>query len=320
MSHFLYHYLFHGDKSATKVEHDESSKVSNELTEWRHLDLNNAESLQWLHYEANIDSAVIESFVAEETRPRAVFTERGIMVVLRGVNFNLGADPEDMVSLRLWIEPNRVISARVRALNSIENMVNAIDQGDAPRSAGEFLTRVVERLANRIGDYINRLEDELGDTENQLEQLKLEDFRNALSALRRQLAAVRRFLGPQRDALDRLYLEGHEVLNARDQQRLRDESDRFSRYLEDLDLAREHAMLLHEAFTGHMAQQQNSRMYVLSIVAAIFLPLTFITGLLGMNVGGLPLLSNAHGFAIAAALMGFGALGLALFFKLKKWF
>jgi zinc transporter len=60
-------------------------------------------------------------------------------------------------------------------------------------------------------------------------------------------------------------------------------------------------------------------MYVLSIVAAIFLPLTFVTGLLGMNVGGLPGINNVNGFLIAVVIM-FIATGLiTLFFKFKKW-
>jgi len=67
-----------------------------------------------------------------------------------------------------------------------------------------------------------------------------------------------------------------------------EEGDRITRYLEDLDLVRERAMVAQEEILGRMAQQQNARMYVLSIVAAIFLPLSFLTGLFGMNVAGLP--------------------------------
>ena len=106
--------------------------------------------------------------------------------------------------------------------------------------------------------------------------------------MRSKIATVRRFMAPQRDAIDRLCRQPVAWLKDQQLQVLREEADRMTRYLEDLDLARERAVLLREEFLAQVAQEQNSRMYVLSIVAAIFLPLTFVTGLLGMNVGGLP--------------------------------
>ena len=100
---------------------------------------------------------------------------------------------------------------------------------------------------------------------------------------------------------------------------LRQEADRITRYLEDLDLARERAVVLQEELLSHIAQEQNSRMYVLSIVAAIFLPLTFITGLLGMNVGGLPGLESPAGFAWSIAIMIVSGIALFIFFRWKRW-
>jgi zinc transporter len=100
---------------------------------------------------------------------------------------------------------------------------------------------------------------------------------------------------------------------------LREEADRITRYLEDLDLARERAVVLQEEFLGQLAQEQNARMYVLSVVAAIFLPLTFITGLLGMNVGGLPGLESPVGFLASIVVMIVAAIGLFAFFRWKRW-
>ena len=100
---------------------------------------------------------------------------------------------------------------------------------------------------------------------------------------------------------------------------LREEADRITRYLEDLELARERTMVLREEFLGQLAQEQNSRMYVLSVVAAVYLPLTFITGLLGMNVGGLPGLDNPKGFVGSVIAMLVAAVALVALFRSKKW-
>lgn len=100
---------------------------------------------------------------------------------------------------------------------------------------------------------------------------------------------------------------------------MREEADRITRYLEDLDLARERTMVLREEFLGQLAQEQNSRMYVLSVVAAVFLPLTFVTGLLGMNVGGLPGLESPQGFLGSVIIMVVAAIALLTLFRWKKW-
>lgn len=138
--------------------------------------------------------------------------------------------------------------------------------------------------------------------------------------MRRQIASVRRFLSPQRDALDRLYRQPGEWFSDNEVQRLREEADRITRHLEDLDLARERAIVLAEEFLAVIAQEQNNRMYVLSVVAAVFLPLTFVTGLLGMNVGGLPGLESPRGFIGAVIIMGLSSAAMIAVFRWKRWF
>jgi len=86
-----------------------------------------------------------------------------------------------------------------------------------------------------------------------------------------------------------------------------------------LDLVRERAIVMHEELLSRIAQEQNERMYVLSIVAAIFLPLSFVTGLLGMNVGGLPGVDSQLGFAGSVVVMVAVAVGLIAFFRGRKW-
>jgi zinc transporter len=93
----------------------------------------------------------------------------------------------------------------------------------------------------------------------------------------------------------------------------------MTRYLEDIDLARERLVVMQEEFLAQQAQQQNARMYVLSVVAAVFLPLTFVTGLLGMNVGGLPGLESPNGFVVSVVVMLVSAAGLLAFFRWKRW-
>ena len=287
---------------------------------WVHMDVNDKASRIWLSDASGVEEQIVDGLLAEETRPGSHATDQGLLVVLRGVNTDPGEDPEDMVSLRVWIEPDRIITTRRRRVLSAQDIRASLESGKGPNSSGEFLATLVERLADRIGDFVDSIEERLGDAESSVSTQDPATFRRGLGSLRRQMASVRRFLAPQRDALDRLYRQPGTWLSSTETRYLREEADRITRYLEDLDLARERAVVLQEEFLGQIAQEQNARMYVLSVVAAIFLPLTFITGLLGMNVGGLPGLESPVGFLSSMVIMVVAAFLLVLFFRWKKWF
>lgn len=317
---FLYSYLLNPDGKGTALsvaDVEEWAPADGKL--WVHIDVADPGACEWLTRGSGIPQAAIDTLLADETRPRSVVTEKGLLIVLRGVNTNPGNDPEDMVSVRLWVDADRVISTRRRRLLSVIDIGNALDVGDGPRGPGALLSMLIERLADRIGDFVDSIEDRLDTAEDEIGNADASAFRPQLAALRRQIAAVRRFLAPQRDALDRLNRQPVPFFDEAVAHALRQEADRITRYLEDLDLARERTIVLQEELLSHIAQQQNTRMYVLSVVAAVFLPLTFVTGLLGMNVGGLPGVDSPLGFALSLVVMVLSGAGLLAFFRWKGW-
>jgi zinc transporter len=317
---FLYSYLLDSQGAGTALDFASvNTWTASEGKLWVHIDLADPGSCRWLAQQSDLPDVAIDTLLAEETRPRSVINDRGLLLVLRGVNMNPGEDPEDMVSIRLWIDGDRVISTRRRRLLSVVDIHEALSVGSGPRTPGQLLAMLVERLADRIGTFVDSIEERLDSAEDGIETANPAVFRPRLASLRRQVAGVRRFLAPQRDALDRLNRQPVAVLDEEDASQLRQEADRITRYLEDLDLARERAIVLQEEMLSQIAQQQNSRMYVLSVVAAIFLPLTFVTGLLGMNVGGLPGIESPWGFYGSLAIMLVAAVILLVVFRWKKW-
>jgi zinc transporter len=286
---------------------------------WVHLDINNNGAREWLRRRQDIDDVIMDALLASETRPRSVPTDHGQLLVLRGVNLNPGSDPDDMVSIRVWLEQDRILTSRRRRLLSIDAMRDEIGAGTGPSTAGGFVVSLLGHLADRIGNVVDDIEDAIEQAEDDALHPDVLQLRSGLGSVRRQTASIRRYLAPQRDALDRLYRQPGSAFSKAEVNELREEADRITRYLEDLDLARERAMVLQEELLGRLAQEQNSRMYLLSVVAAVFLPLSFVTGLLGMNVAGLPGTDAPSAFLYSVILMGALGVGLVLFFRWKKW-
>ena len=290
--------------------------------DWLHLRSDDTGSIDYMR-RMNLNPKLIEALSAIETRPRMQSLHDGVLINLRGVNTNPGADPEDMVAIRVWFNDRIIITGRrrERKLLSIEDLRKLIDEGKGPRRPGQFVSMLVEKLANRINDVVDMIDDELTSVETELDERKdnVRQIQQRLSDIRKQTAMIRRYLAPQREALAELYRSAMH-LTENDCHGIRYQTDRITHYVEDLDLARERALVLHGELQNKIAEQQNSRTYLLSIVATIFLPLSFLTGVFGMNVAGLPGLENPAAFQILS--VGMALLGALLigYIWWKKWF
>lgn len=293
-----------------------------EGTLWLHLDYSQPEARGLLESLEGLPSEVLESLLADDARPRSDAMHHGLFVVMRGVNTNPGADPDDMVSIRVWLEAGRIITTRRRRLKSIQDLQAALVDREGPEDPGTFLTQLVDRLGYRASLVIADLEDNIDDLESRLDSdnRAVAGLRGDLSNLRRHAAVLRRHLAPQRDALERLSREPSALLSDMVRLKLREETDIFRRYVEELDLARERAMVANEQLQSMIAEQQNQRMFLLSVVAAIFLPLSFVTGLLGMNVGGIPGEGKPEAFNLLLLIMLVTAIGLVALFRWRRWF
>ncbi|NNJ63977.1 MAG: zinc transporter ZntB, partial [Xanthomonadales bacterium] len=189
-----------------------------------------------------------------------------------------------------------------------------------PEGTPDIFLRILDRLVQRINDVIDSLEDRAAALENSVMDEPEQKLRAELSSLRREAIMLRRYLAPQREALGRLLSEAPPWFGESNRLRLRETYDRQVRLVEDLDSVRERLTVVHEELISQLSDELNKRMYVLSIVAALFLPLGFLTGLLGINVGGIPGAEYPYAFWVFVAMLA-GLVSFQLwFFIRKKWF
>ncbi len=298
-----------------------------ELTDWKkedgvlwlHLDYSNSRVQAWIRDESGLDEIVTSALLSEETRPRCDAVNDGVLISLRGINHDPSSDVEDMVALRLYADSSRVISTRQRTVLSANDLCNRLLKGEGPVDSGDLIVTLAERLISRMSDVISDIEESVDSLEEKLLENTEITLRGELLVLRRKTILIRRYLGPQREALHRLYSERLEWLYSDCRLKLRESIDRLTRYVEELDSARDRTAVAYEELSGRLADQLNSRMYLLSIIAGIFLPLGFFTGLLGINVGGIPWANSQWGFVIVVGLLILISLGEYLYFKRRKW-
>ena len=313
-------YILDGNGGGTKVGWDEvnSWKPGDGLL-WMHFDYSRPEAQEWLAEKSGLEEVISNALTEEDSRPRCTLFHEGLLLGLRGVNLNPGADPEDMVGVRIWFDKKRIISTRKRKVLSITDIRDAVEQGAGPETMGEFVVQITGRIMERMRQVIDNLEDSIAELEDRVLNAESHQLRSQLASLRRQAISLRRYLSPQREALSRLLIEKISWLGEGDRIGLREVYDKLSRYIEDLDEARDRAAVTQEELVNRLTEQMNNKMYILSVVAAIFLPLGFLTGLLGINVGGIPGAESRFGFPVFIILLAFVVIGQVLYFKKKKW-
>ena len=283
---------------------------------WWHFDMEDPSFADWAG--AHLPQVPAGALLQPETRPRCDRYEAGLILNLRGINLNEGQAADQMVSLRMWVAEDVIVSVRRRRVFALDEIRRAVAAQDAPANPAAFLERLVAGLTARIEDEVALLAQETEDFEARLEDPSV-PLPKELPVSRRRVVRLRRYLEPQRAALHKLAALDTALMPQEDALRLRELANRTTIAVEELEALREQLMAVQDEHDLHIARKQASHGYILSLAAGIFLPLGFLTGLFGVNVAGVPGLSNPWAFAILCLAMA-GLAGLLLvILKLTRW-
>ncbi|EAQ31062.1 zinc transporter ZntB [Idiomarina baltica] len=273
---------------------------------------------EWLKA-ADIPEPIIDAMLEEDTRPRFQRLKDGFVLLLRGVNLNEGAQPEDMMSLRILYYKETVYTFRKHHFKAVAHIRDDLQNQQGPESLNDFLVHLVEQLNQKIEDVID-------DIELNVEQMEAEGFDNTaeqqkkLAVMHRRLLRLNRFIRPQLAALDKFTSESEKWIDAELHQWLLNERDTTQRLLEQIDLMLEQVWMQREQIQQAVAEKMNRNTYWLSVIAGVFLPLSFLTGVFGINIGGMPGVENTSAFEIFCwILLGIAVVEFLLLRRLRFW-
>lgn len=288
---------------------------------WVHLDRTKERAQRWIREESGLDPIAAESLLAEETRPGVQAYASGLVVILRGVNMNPGVELDELIVIRLWVEPTRVITLRQYRFQTIAELRMQAMEGSAPSTSGAFLAAVALGLSKRIGPSVTNLEEALDEIEEGMLERDDDDAgtRSMLATIRRQAITYRRYLVPMREALMSLATMDCEMIGAREESVLRVAAEQVTRAAEALEEVRDRAAVTSDELRARREARVGRTVYMLTIVATVALPLGLVTGLMGINVGGMPGVSSPAGFWIVCAVLGVIAVGEVVLFRWMRW-
>jgi zinc transporter len=285
---------------------------------WLHFDRTLPGMQNWLEVH-DIPEPTAEMLTSDDTRPRAFREGHALVATLRGVNFNPGAEPEDMVSIQVWSDGARVFTFRRHSMQTTRELIGDLDAGHGPRDAGGLITALIERLIARMNTSIVDMNEAI----DELELAPVEDdpagMLAKITAIRHNCLGLQRHMAPQHDALEAIRREAPRWFEDHDRREIAEAIDRLRRYLDDINISKESAVVLLDELRAATAARSERTNFLLTVVASIFLPLTFLTGLIGMNVVGIPYANHPYAFWAIVGVCAAIALVQLWLFRRWKW-
>jgi zinc transporter len=295
-----------GARSIARTELDDLQLQAHESL-WLHWDRSHPQTQTWLRKSSGLSEFSCDLLLEENTRPRLLqLSDSELLLFLRGVNLNPGAEPEDMVSVRIFGSAKRVISLRLRPLRATEELLVQLGDGKGPKTASELILCMAQYLTNKVQDLVSDLSEVVDVEEEKLDaDERYTPEHGSVLQIRRRAAALKRFLAPQRDIFGQLTRIKLPWFVEDDGDYWNELNNSLTRYLEAED--------------RRLSLRMSRTMYRFGVITGIFLPMSFLTGLLGINVGGIPFSASPYGFLIACLLVVSVALGQWWLFRRLRW-
>jgi zinc transporter len=244
---------------------------------------------------------------------RIELAENTLIAVVNDVLRNFSFEASDISTLWVNVAQNVVISARRTPLQSIERLRQAVKAGAPIRSSLELVTHLLRDQADVLVNIVRDVAARVDEIEDKLLAGRLRTKREDLGSLRRVLVRLQRLLAPEPAALFRLLQRPPAWVAELDRQELRESTEEFSVVLSDMSSLQERIKLLQEEIAARVNEENGRSLFVLTIVTVLALPINIIAGLLGMNVGGIPLAQDPFGFWTIVAIV-------ATFTVVAGWF
>jgi zinc transporter len=276
---------------------------------WLHFDQSDAAARNWIAGCSQIPETARAILLGSDQHMRLQAAGPGLAGVVGDLHHEFAQKPDRLDVLRLYLDTRHLISARREPLAAIEKLRNSIGEGLRVDRPIALVTQFLHHLTDTLADVILELADNVDTLEETVLSASAAQPGEELSRIRRVAARLRRHMIPQQHALIGLLSRLPSWIVEADAANLRNAIERLGALGHDLDLVQERARLLQEQASNRLMEATNRNLYILSVVTTIFLPITLITGVFGMNLGGLPGQQAPYGFWFGLGLMGIVVIG-----------
>jgi len=269
-----------------------------------------------------IHPLVLEDIVNTNQRPKIEEFEDYIFVVLKMISYKEEKGKIDIEQISLIINSNFVISFQEKRGDIFDPLRERIKGGKGiiRKMGADYLTyALLDTIIDNYFIVLEKIGDKLEDLEDELISYPTSEKLQNIHSLKRDMIYLRKSVWPLREIVSKLERSDSKLIQASSHLYFRDIYDHTVQVIDAIETSRERLSSMLDIYLSSMSNRMNDVMKVLTIIATIFIPLTFIAGIYGMNFKYMPELSWEGSYYVVLLLMLVVAVGMIVYFKNKKW-
>ncbi|WP_320534578.1 transporter [Robbsia andropogonis] len=270
---------------------------------WLHFHLAHTGSRRWIEEHLDLPEAFFEALQEGSRSTRIEQQDGSLLAVVNDVTFSFEQRPTEIATLWVYTHRRMMVTLRVKPLRSVDRLRASVMMGERFRTPAELLVHLLRDQADLMAKIVRDTSADVDGIEDQLLAQRPVAFRQDLGGLRRILVRLQRTLAPEPGSLFRLLARPPGWLQHQDVQDLRESTEEFSLVLGDPAGLIERIRLIQEDISVRRDEQSNRTLFTLTMVTVLALPINIVAGFFGMNVGGVPLSENKHGFWLLVLLV-----------------
>lgn len=309
-----------GNKKSIVVDRDQvTALLSQGVRLWIDLEAPTKDDIKWLRDVFDFHDLALVDVMNNAVRPKQELYGDILFTVFSAINLNEDEDQLDTINLNIFLTDHFIVSTHLKPLKTIRETVRAMNRTRDPLSRGtdHVYYLLLDGVVNRYLDVMDEVDESLVALEHEVFGAPTRDIQEKIFREKRRLAYLKRSITPKRDAVRDLVHDDFPQISEEVRLLIRDVLDHILRIVDAIESYRELTTGLMDSYMTNISNRMNEVMKLMSIIATVMLPLSFLTGLFGMNFDVIPGLHLEYGFW---ALMGFMmtlAIVLAWFFKRK---
>jgi magnesium transporter len=272
------------------------------------------------HYE--LHPLLLEDIVSVRQRPKLDDYDSYLFIVLKMLRYDEARHEIDIEQVSLVLGKNFVISFQENVGDVFDPVRDRLRNGKGRiRKMGtDYLAyALIDAIVDQYFVVLEKLGEQISDLEEEMLRDPRQETVTAIHRLKRTMILLRKSVWPLREVIGSLQRGESELIRKETDVFLRDVYDHTIQEMDTIESYRDMLSGLLDVYLSSISNRMNAVMKVLTIIATIFIPLTFIAGLYGMNFEFMPELHWRWGYPVVLLLMALVASAMLLFFKRKKW-
>lgn len=263
---------------------------------WLHFNARVGHARSWIQRCERLQEPLRRFLLDTDERKRIERAGAGYIGVLSDIRYDFNFDPDEIATLRFYLDRGCLISTRLQPSNAADQLRTEIRQGRYFDSTAKLLLYLFESQVAKLTETMEQVRDRLDAIEDQVLEGQTRGQHVQLSIIRRQTVRLHHHFAPEHRMLQRLCRQPPEWFETSDRLALREAAEEFRELVDDMTEILERAKLLQEEVSVRIAEKTGNNLYILSIFTALLLPPSLIAGVFGMNVAGLPGLQDENAF------------------------